>query len=155
MNNPPNTLTIGVKAVHPDATALPMHQTAGAACVDLHVVGLDAPVTLSPGQSESFGTGLVFEIPAGYAMLIYSRSGHGFKNGMRLVNGTGVIDSDYRGEVRVGLVCDPHGKGITISNGDRVAQAMVVPVPQVRYEFRQELGSTDRGTGGFGSTGQG
>lgn len=93
-----NILTVGVKAVHPDAMALPTYQSEGAACVDLHVVGLEGPISINPGESASLGTGLAFEVPVGYAMLIYSRSGHGFKNGLRLVNGTGGRARAAKGE---------------------------------------------------------
>lgn len=99
-----------------------------------------------------FATGLSFEIPEGHVMMLYSRSGHGFKHGLRLVNGTGVIDSDYRGELMVKL----HNDGVRsalIESGERIAQAMIVPVEQAEFVFADSLSDTERGTGGLGSTG--
>lgn len=84
-------------------------------------------------------------------MLVYSRSGHGFKQGMRLVNCVGVIDSDYRGEVMVKLRMDQEGD-FNVKNGDRVAQAMLIKLPSYTLEEAAELSDTARGTGGFGST---
>ena len=86
-------------------------------------------------------------------MLVYSRSGHGFKYGVRLANCVGVIDSDYRGEVGVKLTADQTSEGFFVRNGDRIAQAMIVPVDRVEFEEVEKLSDTDRGTGGFGSTG--
>jgi dUTP pyrophosphatase len=89
-------------------------------------------------------------------MLIFSRSGHGFKNNIRLSNCTGVIDSDYRGEVQVKLASDdPDGAVFSVAHGDRIAQAMVLPIEQVSFEEVTELSTTERGEGGFGSTGSG
>lgn len=132
--------------------ALPKYQSAGAACFDL-AANLDATVHIKPGESTAIPTGLSFEVPAGFVMLIYSRSGHGFKSGARLVNCVGVIDSDYRGEVQVGIVVDSHGKEITVNHGDRIAQAMLMPVPTVNIIEVNELSETARGIRGFGSTG--
>jgi dUTP pyrophosphatase len=138
-----------VKKLHPDAI-LPRYQTAGAACFDLHcvddgVVGADSHM--------HFGTGLSFEVPVDHVMLVFSRSGHGFKNRVRLANGTGVIDSDYRGTVAVMLFNDSEFP-FTVNHGDRIAQAMILPVQQFQIVGVDELGATERGAGGFGSTGQ-
>lgn len=133
---------------------LPSYQSNGAACFDLHVAGLNEAVELKPGESLSVGTGLAVEIPEGHVLFIFSRSGHGFKNGVRLINGTGIIDSDYRGEIRVGLICDAKGAPLRVANGDRIAQAMLLPMPVVVFEEVAELSETDRGANGFGSTGQ-
>jgi len=89
-------------------------------------------------------------------MLIFSRSGHGFKNDARLANCVGVIDSDYRGEVAVKMTSDRQfsdAHALVVRNGDRIAQAMIIPFPKIKFEEVDELGSTERGTGGFGSTG--
>ena len=86
-------------------------------------------------------------------MLVFSRSGHGFKNNVRLANCVGVIDSDYRGEVMVKLVYDGFTSNLLVRNGDRIAQAMLVPAQQVTFEVVEELNTTERGTKGFGSTG--
>jgi len=137
------------------AAVLPEYQSAGAACFDLAAC-LDEPearqVTIPPGGTFNLNTGLAVEVPAGHAMLIYSRSGHGFKNGVRLVNSVGVIDSDYRGEIGVKLRNDS-GEPFTVSNGQRIAQAMLVPIPFVTICEAEELTNTERGAGGFGSTG--
>lgn len=133
-----------------DNAVLPQYATAGAACFDLVCVN---DVMITPGREHvALRTGLAFEIPEGYVMMVYSRSGHGFKNGIRLANGTGVIDSDYRGEVMVKM----HNDGSTavhVTAGERIAQAMIVPVPQVELILADELSDTARGSGGIGSTG--
>ena len=90
-------------------------------------------------------------------MLVFSRSGHGFNHAVRLANSVGVIDSDYRGEVKVKLACDdcPDDEPpLKINPGDRIAQAMVLPIPRVEFEEVTELSATARGQGGFGSTGR-
>ena len=144
-----------VKRVHPDAQ-LPRYATEGAACFDLHALfdehdpEFKSVVTNRP---KEFRTGLAFEVPAGFAMLIYSRSGHGFKNDVRLSNCVGVIDSDYRGEVRVKLTADTVAAHLPVRPGDRIAQAMLVPAHQWEIEEVDELSETERGEGGLGSTG--
>lgn len=143
---------------------MPVYATDGSACFDLvaatvdgfHHIGKHVEVP-SP---VICGTGLAFEIPQGHVMLIFSRSGHGFKNDVRLANCVGVIDSDFRGEVKVKLTSDKFGCGddtalpLHVQPGDRIAQAMVIPVQKVSFIEAEELGSTDRGEGGFGSTGK-
>lgn len=147
-----------VKKLHPDAV-LPRYATNGAACFDLHAVTDSAPgVQVLHGSPLTVRTGLAFEVPAGHVMLVYSRSGHGFKNNVRLANCVGVVDSDYRGEVLVRLACDDPlyslDKALTIKHGDRIAQAMLVQVPTVDIELAETLSDTERGAGGFGSTGK-
>jgi dUTP pyrophosphatase len=144
-------LNVKIKKTHPLAQ-LPSYATNGAACFDLHAM-LSNEINISPFQTATIETGLSFEIPEGHVMLIYSRSGHGFKNDVRLSNCTGVIDSDYRGSVLVKLVNESSAFDFTVKNGDRIAQAMVIPVQQVSFEEVSELSSTERGNGGFGSTG--
>lgn len=153
-------MKVRIQSLHPEALQ-PVYATAGSACFDLHactINGRREPLTLLPGQSAVIGTGLAFEIPDGHVMLIYGRSGHGFKSHVRLANSVGVIDADYRGEVMVKLVmddvADPKEPELTLRPGDRVAQAIVLPYPRVSFEWAQELGSTQRGSGGFGSSGQ-
>lgn len=163
-----------VKRLHPDAV-MPEYQTAGAACFDLHAVhvggltnaewdvfdkhpSIRGPAkrytTLEPNCPQVFRTGLAFEIPPGHVMLVFSRSGHGFKNSTRLSNCVGVIDSDYRGEVTVKLRNDgEYMLAPRIQSGDRIAQAMLVPIPRVQLVEVDELTDTERGAGGFGSTG--
>lgn len=150
-------MKVRIKKLHPDAT-IPTYGTAGAACFDLPVFAPDCRPTTLGGEdgvcaiAETFGTGLSFEIPQGHVMLVFSRSGHGFKHDVRLANCVGVIDSDYRGEVCVRLSADTH-RELTIAHGDRIAQAMIIPVEQVQFELADELSDTERGAGGFGSTG--
>lgn len=146
------TLKLRVKKAHSKAQ-IPTYGTAGAACFDLYSVEHGR---VDPKREQVFRTGLHFEVPAGHVMLCYSRSGHGFKHGVRLVNCVGVVDSDYRGEVHVGLANDNAVFGFEVAAGDRIAQAMVVPVGRVEFEDvgDAELASTARGDGGYGSTGR-
>lgn len=151
-----SVIQLKIKKLHPDAQ-LPARATDGSACFDLHALsplqGRNEYSDLRAGTSTTFRTGLSFEVPPGWAMMIYSRSGHGFKNGVRLSNVVGVIDSDYRGEVMVRLHADAGG-GLVVSNGDRIAQAMLIPVPVVEFVEVDGLSDTARGAGGFGHTGR-
>ena len=132
---------------------LPAYQTPGAAAMDLAAL-LDAPVTIAPRQLASIPTGLAIALPdAGWVALVFARSGLGIKHGIALSNGVGVIDSDYRGELKVGLT-NLSDEPYTIQPGDRIAQLMVVPVGQAAVHELEELPLTDRGAGGFGSTGK-
>lgn len=142
-------LNLKVKRLHQDAV-LPKYATEGAACFDLHA--LEDGEAGACGGTVQCRTGLAFEIPAGHVMLIYSRSGHGFNYGVRLVNAVGVIDADYRGEVAVKLRNDSPLR-FNVKAGDRIAQAMIVPVPVVNIVEADSLTDTARGSGGFGSTG--
>lgn len=106
---------------------------------------------IKPGDTFLFPTGLYVEIPEGHVGLIVARSGLGTK-GLVLSNQVGVIDSDYRGEVKVGLY-NRSGKVAYIDRGERIAQMMIVKLPTVQYQEVEELSETERGEGGFGSTG--
>jgi len=144
-------MKLKVKKLHPDAV-IPKYATKGAACFDLHA--LDAKCELiQRGFPHTYRTGLAFEIPQGHVMLVFSRSGHGFKNDARLANCVGVIDSDYRGEVAVKLTVDGYSS-LTVKKGDRIAQTMVIPVEQVEFEEVAELSETERGDKGFGHSGR-
>ena len=138
-------MKIKIKKTHKDAS-LPVYATAGAAAFDLSTVE-HGVVGLVP---KIFNTGLQFEIPDNHVMLLFSRSGHGFNQGIRLSNCVGVIDSDYRGEVKVKLRSDEHMKGFNV--GDRIAQGIILPVEQVEFEAVDDLNVTTRGFKGFGST---
>lgn len=140
-------MQVKVKKLHQDAV-LPVRATEGAAAFDL--VALSA---IRDGLETVCRTGLSFEIPAGHAMFIYSRSGHGFSSATRLANCVGVIDSDYRGEVMVKLRHDNPMVAPFIEQGSRIAQAVIMPVPAVEFVLADELSDTSRGAGGFGSTG--
>ena len=130
----------------------PQRQTEGSAGFDLQAC-IEAPVTLAPGGSYAFPTGLALEIPEGHVGLVFCRSGLGVKHGVSLPNCVGVIDSDYRGELIVPLR-NFGDKAYTIQPGERIAQLVIVPVALPRLEEARELSSTQRGTGGFGSTGR-
>ena len=134
---------IKYKKLHHKAVA-PFKATDGAAGFDLTAV---------TRQGNVFGTGLAFDIPVGYVLLIYSRSGHGFKENTRLSNSVGVVDSDYTGEIKVALRRDD-GKPLTVQVGDRVAQGVLMRLPKVTFTETQELKETERNDNGFGSTGR-
>ena len=140
-------MKVKIKKLHPDAL-MPQYGSNGAACFDLHTVKGGFVTNYSV-----FDTGLAFEIPEGHVMLVFSRSGHAFKSDTRLANCVGVIDHDYRGEVKVKLRCDSNINSLSIQAGDRIAQAMIVPYPKVEFVWADDLSDTERGEGGFGSTG--
>ena len=128
---------------------IPEYKTDGAAAFDICSLTTG---TVEAGHPLTCRTGIAVEIPAGFAMLIKSRSGHGFNDGVRLANSVGVIDSDYRGEIKVKLTADER-KSLRVNVGDRIAQAYIVPIPRTRFRITDALSDTARGTGGFGSTG--
>lgn len=147
-----SNIKLRVKRITPTAE-LPAYATDGSACFDLKAdLSTHQPI-VEAGDPVIIDTGLAFEIPAGHVMLIFSRSGHGFRHDIRLANCVGVIDSDYRGEVKVKLTCDQADSYLGVGHGDRIAQALVLPLPSVEFEEIEELSKTARGTGGLGSTG--
>lgn len=152
-------MRLKVKRLHP-AAQMPRYATTGSACFDLHALVRDdpsdwvTPIEVSQAKAATIRTGLAIEVPRGFALLVFSRSGHGFSKGVRLANCVGVIDSDYRGEILVRLTGDINGAGIEIRHGDRIAQAMLVQAPWLDLDEVDELSDTQRGTGGFGSTGE-
>jgi dUTP pyrophosphatase len=130
---------------------LPRYETPGSAGLDLRA---DEAFSLAPGERRLVPTGLAVEIPAGHEGQVRPRSGLAARHGIGMVNGPGTVDSDYRGEVGVLLV--NHGReAVAFSRGDRIAQLVVSPVVRVEVELVEELTETDRGAGGFGSTGHG
>lgn len=132
---------------------MPYYATEGSAGMDLHAC-IDEPLTLLPQQLASVPTGLAIALPsAEYAAMIFARSGLAVKHGIGLSNGVGVVDSDYRGEIRVGLV-NQSSQPYTIQPGDRVAQLVVMPVVRAELKPVDRLSETRRGAGGFGSTGR-
>ena len=139
------------KRLHKEAQA-PERQTPGSAGYDLCAC-IQEPVVLEPGDSFAFPTGLAAEIPQGLVGLIFCRSGLGVKHGVSLPNCVGVIDSDYRGELIVPLR-NFGDKPYTVQPGERIAQLVIIPVCLPLLEEAEELSSTQRGTGGFGSTGR-
>ena len=131
----------------------PFYASAGAAAMDLCAC-VDGPVTVEPRALVSIPTGIAIALPsAEYVALVFARSGLGIKHGITLSNGVGVIDSDYRGEIRVGLT-NLSDTAYTVSPGDRIAQLAVMPVVQARLQVCGSLDETERGRGGFGSTGK-
>lgn len=147
-------MNLKIKRLNPRAMT-PIYGSKGAACFDLHAcLPENVGTYVTVGYSVSIKTGLAVEIPEGHVMLIFSRSGHGFKQNVRLGNCVGVIDSDYRGEICVKLTRDEvGGDSLKVQHGDRIAQGMLIPVQQIGFDVVDELSSTDRGAGGFGSTG--
>jgi|SRR5690606_227949 len=144
-------MQVKIKKLHPDAQ-LPRYATPGAAAFDIVAVGDPAPHP-TDARAMHYSTGLAFEIPPGHVMLVFSRSGQGFKEAVRASNAVGVIDSDYRGELRVSLRSDADN-AVLPKAGERIAQAAIVPVPSVELVEVDELSETERGAGGFGSTGK-
>lgn len=136
-----------------DGAKIPFRATQGSAGMDLSAC-IDESVTIKPGDLTLIPTGIAIELPgAEYVAYIFARSGLGIKHGICLSNGVGVIDSDYRGEVCVGL-CNVSGKEYTITPGERVAQMVISPVSLMPVCEVEELSDTERGEGGFGSTGK-
>ena len=142
---------IPVKKLKPNAM-LPTYGSAGAAGADLYAC-LDTPVEIAPGNTAFIPTGLAMEIPVGYAGLAYARSGLACKQDLAPANKVGVIDSDYRGEFIIAL--HNHGREVrVIEHGERIAQLIITPVFTPGFTEVLELSDTQRGIGGFGSTGK-
>lgn len=138
-----------VRRLHEDAR-LPSHAYDGDAGFDLHAI---EAVVLAPGERASVRTGIALEIAGGHAGLVLPRSGLAARHGITLVNAPGLIDSGYRGEIRVLLLnTDPHG-AFEVSPGDRIAQLVVVRIEAPQIEELEELAVSERGSGGFGSSG--
>lgn len=132
---------------------LPERASAGAAGMDLHAC-IPGPVALAPRELVRIPTGLAIALPDEHTVaLIFARSGLGIKHGVSLSNAVGVIDSDYRGEICVGL-CNVGNAPYTIEPGERIAQMVLMPVLNLPLEETDDLGETERGTGGLGSTGR-
>lgn len=143
-------LPVKIARLHPDAQ-LPRYQTPGSAGFDLVSV---ERVELNSGEWRAISTGLAIELPVGYELQIRPRSGLALKKGVTLLNSPGTIDSDYRGEIKVILI--NFGKEpVILEKGERIAQGVIAPVIQTQWEEveREELTPTQRGAGGFGSTG--
>jgi len=136
------------------SVALPVYETTGSAGADIRANLPDRGVmVLEPGQLALVPTGLRLEIPDGYEVQIRPRSGLALKHGITLPNAPGTIDSDYRGPLGV-ILMNAGQDPFEVFHGDRIAQMVVAPVVQARFELVDDLGSTDRGEGGFGSTGR-
>lgn len=149
-------MNLKIKAVSPKIGTdipFPFYASAGAAGMDLCAC-TDEPVTIAPRQIAALPTGIAIALPsADYVALVFARSGLGIKHGVVPGNCVGVIDSDYRGEIMVGLYNSGESE-YTVQPGDRIAQLMVTPVVQADVELVDKLDETERGAGGFGSTGK-
>lgn len=139
---------------HAEGLALPAYQTAHAAGLDLlAAVPEGEPLTMQPGQRALVPTGLMIAVPPGHEAQVRPRSGLAFKHGVTVLNSPGTVDADYRGEVSVLLI--NHGdEPFTIRRGERIAQLVIAAVTQANLVVVASLSSTDRGSGGFGSTGR-
>jgi dUTP pyrophosphatase len=145
-------MKVQIKKLHEDSK-IPTYATDGSGAFDIYA---SVSGTLTNKVPLVFGTGVSFKIPEGHTLLIFSRSGHGFNCGVRLANCTGVIDSDYTGELMIKLFMDKSGSpdnSMFIGKGDRIAQGLVVATPKVVFEEVDKLPVTQRGSGGLGSTG--
>jgi len=129
---------------------IPAYQTKEAAGFDLHSI---EDTVINPGERKLIGTGLAFEIEFGYEVQIRPRSGLAYKHGITVLNTPGTIDSDYRGEIKV-LLINHSNEAFEIKTGERIAQAVIAPVVQAEIIEVEELSDTERGAGGFGSTGK-
>ena len=139
---------------------LPQYKTDGSAGLDLRAMALSEhdcpltiPITLDPGDTVLIGSGFAAEMPHGHAGFIFPRSGRGHKDGLVLGNGTGVIDSDYRGEIKVSAFNRHPTEAIEIVPGDRIAQLVIQPIARPEFRIVESLDDTERGEFGFGSTG--
>lgn len=141
-----------VKIVNRSRFALPEYQTPLSAGLDIRA-DLDAPVTLGPLERAMIPTGLFVELPEGCEMQIRPRSGLAAKHGVTVLNSPGTIDADYRGEIKIILV-NLSNEPFTVEAGERIAQMIVARYEQIEWQPAEELGATERGAGGFGSTGK-
>ena len=141
---------VNIKKLKANA-ALPVYSSAAAAGADLRAC-LEEDVIIRPGKTEMISTGLAMEVTEGYAGLIYARSGLASKRGLAPANKVGVIDSDYRGEIMVALH-NHSEEAAVISHGERIAQLIITPYLTAEFTEKEVLEETERGFGGFGSTG--
>lgn len=141
-----------ISVINKSKHALPEYATQHAAGLDLKA-NIDEPITLKPLQRELIATGLFIELPVGFEAQIRPRSGLAFKNGITVLNSPGTIDADYRGEVKV-LLVNLSDSDFVINDGERIAQMVVAKHEQINWRSVDALGDTDRGEGGFGSTGK-
>lgn len=148
-------VTVSVRPLsHFEGLELPAYETAGSAGMDVRAaVPEDDPILLQAGERAMIPTGLSVAIPQGYEIQVRPRSGLAAKHGLTCLNTPGTIDSDYRGEIKVILV-NLGQSAFTINRGERIAQLVLAPVTQLAWEEVDELDETERGEGGFGSTGK-
>ncbi len=144
--------TVSVKVINQSANELPNYQTEHSAGMDLRA-NLAEAISLQPGQRKLIPTGLFMELPEGYEAQIRPRSGLALKYGITVLNSPGTIDADYRGEIMV-LLINLSDTAFDIAHGERIAQMIVSPYQQVRWQAVESLSETERGAGGYGSTGK-
>lgn len=145
-------MEVKIKKLNANAV-LPTRATEGSAGADLYAC-IEESVTINPGEIKKIPTGIAIALPDSSAVaFLYARSGLGVKHGICLANGVGVIDSDYRGEIMVGL-CNVSKEPYTISPNERICQMVISPVIIPEFKPAENLDKTDRGEGGFGSTGK-
>ncbi|MFY8110156.1 MAG: dUTP diphosphatase [Bacteroidia bacterium] len=141
-----------VKIINESKHSLPAYQTEHAAGLDLQA-NLEESVILAPGDRKLISTGLKIELPIGYEAQIRPRSGLAFKHGITVLNSPGTIDADYRGELKVLLI--NHGnEAFEVKDGERIAQMVISKHEQIKWQISSELSETNRGEGGYGSTGK-
>lgn len=140
-----------IKVINKSRHPLPEYKTDASAGLDLSA-NIDRPVELQPGEIKLISTGLSIELPIGFEAQVRPRSGWALKEGVSVLNSPGTIDADYRGDIGVILV--NHGQAaVTVNDGDRIAQMVVAKHERVEWSMSNELSSSERGAGGFGSTG--
>ncbi|PKN43858.1 MAG: dUTP diphosphatase [Deltaproteobacteria bacterium HGW-Deltaproteobacteria-20] len=144
-------MNLRIRRVAGSDVSEPAYQTEGSAGADLSAA-LVGPVTIEPGHRALVPTGFSLAIPRGFEGQIRPRSGLALRHGVTVLNAPGTVDSDYRGEVKVLLVNLGH-EAFVVRPGDRIAQLIVAPVVRARFEVVEQLDDTDRGAGGYGSTG--
>ena len=142
--------TVKVQKINPHAE-IPKYMTSGASGCDVCAC-IEVPLVVKPLERVAISTGLKFEIPAGYEVQVRPRSGLSFKQGLTVVNAPGTIDSDYRGEVKI-LMVNLGENPVTVAPGDRIAQLVIQKTEQAGWIEVSELSESERGAGGFGSTG--
>ena len=140
-----------VKVINQSKHALPAYQTALSAGLDLRA-NVESPISLAPLERKLVGTGLYMELPAGYEAQIRPRSGLAYKHGISVLNSPGTIDADYRGEIKV-LLINLSNNPFIINDGERIAQMVVARHEQIQWQEAIDLSETERGAGGYGSTG--
>lgn len=139
------------KLAHAKNLPLPSYESEFAAGMDIRAA-LDGPITLKPGERELIPSGLKMAMPQGYEAQMRPRSGLAYRHGITMLNTPGTIDADYRGELKM-LAVNLGDEEFTINHGDRIAQMVIAPVIQAEVNEVEILSETDRGDGGFGSTG--
>lgn len=143
---------VTVKIVNKSELPLPQYQTALSAGMDIHA-DVNETVTLNPLERKLIPTGLFVEIPAGYEIQVRPRSGLALKHGITVLNSPGTIDADYRGEIKV-LLVNLSNSPFEINHGDRIAQLILAKHETISWETTSQLSSTERGEGGYGSSGK-